>query len=35
MNPGKGKEEGDKGGGHMQQVVRFSKPIEIDGFPIP
>lgn len=26
---------GDRGGGHMQQVVRFSKPIEIDGFPIP
>jgi len=30
-----GKGGGDRGGGHMQQVVRFSKPIEIDGFPIP
>lgn len=32
---GIGRGGGDRGGGHMQQVVRFSKPIEIDGFPIP
>lgn len=32
---GEGGRGGDRGGGHMQQVVRFSKPIEIDGFPIP
>lgn len=32
---GFGRGGGDRGGGHMQQVVRFSKPIEIDGFPIP
>lgn len=32
----RGGRRGDsRGGGHMQQVVRFSKPIEIDGFPIP
>jgi len=30
------REVGEEGReGHMQQVVRFSKPIEIDGFPIP
>ena len=26
---------GGRSKGDMQQVVRFSKPIEIDGFPIP
>lgn len=35
MDTGEGGRGGDRGGGHMQQVVRFSKPIEIDGFPIP
>lgn len=32
---GYGRRGDSRGGGHMQQVVRFSKPIEIDGFPIP
>lgn len=35
VDSGEGGRGGDRGGGHMQQVVRFSKPIEIDGFPIP
>lgn len=35
VDSGEGGQGGDRGGGHMQQVVRFSKPIEIDGFPIP